>query len=136
MSKHKADKRYNKIVKDQFDVNNIKKRLDAVDNLTNICGRPVPTWLASIITKLYTQMDEIQIYAENKCLKIMTSVSDFSLQIHHWYDSIHIYLALLRQKESDRKHSNPSNTYRFVKNCNIEDPKKLTKEELRDALCY
>ena len=66
----------------------------------------------------------------------MTPVSDFSPQIQHWYDSIHAYLALLRRKESDRKHSNPSYTYRFVKNCNIEDPKKLTKEELKDALRY
>ena len=66
----------------------------------------------------------------------MIPVSDFSSQIQHWYDSIHTYLVLLRLKESDRKHSNPSNRYHFAKNCNIEDPKKLTKEELRDALCY
>ena len=81
-------------------------------------------------------MDEIRIHAENKCRKTMTPVSGFSPHIQHWYDSIHAYLALLRRKESDRKHSNPSSKYRFAKNCNIEDPKKLTKEELRDALRY
>ena len=34
----------------------------------------------------------------------------------------------------DRKYSNPSNTYCFAKNCNIEDPKKFTKEKLKGAL--
>ena len=38
MSNHKAVKRYNEIVKEQFDIRNIKKRLDAVDKLTRICG--------------------------------------------------------------------------------------------------
>ena len=56
--------------------------------------------------------------------------------IQHWYDSIHAYLALLRLKEFDRKYSKPSNTYRFARNCNIENSRKLTTEELRDSLCY
>ena len=77
-----------------------------------------------------------KIHAENKCRKIMTPVSDFSPQIQHWYDSIHVYLALLHLKESDKKYSNSSNTYRFAKNCNIQNPKELTKEELRDSLRY
>ena len=136
MSNHKAVKGYNEIVKKQFGIDNIKKRLDAVDKLTRICGRPGPKWLESMIIKLYKQMDEIRVHAESKCRKIMTPVSDFSPQIQHWYDSIHAYLALLRLKESDKKYSNPSNTYRFAKNCNIENPKKLTKEELRDSLRY
>ena len=57
-------------------------------------------------------------------------------QIQHWYDSIHAYLALLRLKEYDKKYSNPSNTYRFARNCNIENPRKLTEKELRDSLRY
>ena len=136
MSNHKAVKRYNKIFKEQVDIHNMKESLNVVDTLTRICGRPGPKWLASIVIKLYKQMDEIRIHAENKCQQIMTPVSDFSPQIQHWYDSIHTYLALLRLKESDRKHSNPSNTHPFAKSCNIKDPKKPTKEELRDTLLY
>ena len=136
MSSHKAVKRYNKIVREQFDIHNIKKHLDAVDKITRICGRPGPKWLDSMIIKLYKQMDEIRVHAESKCRKIMTPVSDFSPQIQHWYNSIHAYLALLRLKEFDKKYSNPSNTYRFARNCNIENPRKLTKKELRDSLRY
>ena len=55
MSNHKAVSRYNDIAKDQFDIHNIKKRLDEVDKLTRICGRPGPKWLTSIIVKLYKQ---------------------------------------------------------------------------------
>ena len=136
MSNHKAVKRYNKIVKEQSDIHNIKERLDALDKLTRIYGREEPKWLGSMIIKLYKQMDEIRIHAENKCLKVMTPVSHFSPQVQHWYNIIHAYLALLRLKKFDKKYSNPSNTYRFARNCNIENPRKLTKEELRDSLRY
>ena len=112
------------------------ERLDVVDKLTRICGQSGPKWLESMIIKLYKQMDETRVYAESKCRKTMTPVSDFSLHIQHWYDSIHAYLALLRLKELDKKYSNPSNTYHFARNCNMENPRKLTKEELRDSLRY
>ena len=65
----------------------------------------------------------------------MTPVSDYSPQIQHWYDSIHAYLALLRLKKSDRKYINPSNTYHFARNCNIENPKELTKEKNYEIHC-
>ena len=83
MSNHKAVSRYNDIAKDQFDIHNIKKRLDVVDKLTRIYGRPGPKWLASMIIKLYKRMDEIRTHAENTCQKIMILVSDFSPQIQH-----------------------------------------------------
>ena len=134
MNNHKAVSRYIDIVKEQFDIHSIKERLNTVDNLTRICGQSGPKWLASIIIKLYKQMHEIRVHAENKCRKMMTHVTNFSPQIQHWYGSIYTYLTLLRLKELDRKYNNPSNTYRFAENCNIEDPKKPTKEELRDAL--
>ena len=59
MSNHKAVSRYSDIVKEQFDIHTTKERLNVADNLTRICGSPRQTWLASIIIKLYTQMDEI-----------------------------------------------------------------------------
>ena len=83
MSNHKAVKRYNEIAKEQFDIHNINKRLDAMDKLTRICRRLGPKWLESMIIKLYNRMDEIGIHAENKSRKIMTPVSDFSPQIQH-----------------------------------------------------
>ena len=133
---HKTVNRYNDIVKEQIGIHKIKEQLNAVDNHTRICGRPGLKRLASIIIKLCKQMDEIQIHGENKCRKMMTPVSDFSQQIQHWYDSIHVYLAPLCLKDLDRKCSNPSNTYQFARNCNIEEPKKLTEKDLKDALCY
>ena len=66
MSNHKAMRRYNEIIKEQFGIYVIKERLNVVDNLTRICGRPGPTWLTSMIIKLYKHMDEIRIHAENK----------------------------------------------------------------------
>ena len=67
MSNHKAVKRYNEIVKEQVDIHNIKKRFDAVDKLTRICGRLGPKWLESMIIKLYEQMDETIVHAQSKC---------------------------------------------------------------------
>ena len=130
MSNHKAVKRYNEIVKEQFNIHNMKKRLDTVDKLTRICGWPELMCIETMSIKLYKQMDDMRIHAENKYQKIMTLVSDSSSQIQHWYDRIHAYLALLRLQESDGKYSNPSNMYRFAKNSNIKNPKELTKEEL------
>ena len=78
MSNHKAATRYNEIVGENVDIHNTKKCLDAVDKLTRICGGQGPKWLASMIIKLYKQMDEIRTNAENKCRKIMTPVSGFS----------------------------------------------------------
>ena len=59
MSNHKAVSRYTDIMKEQFGIHGIKEHLDAVENLTRICGRPGPKLLASIIIKLFKQMDEI-----------------------------------------------------------------------------
>ena len=81
-------------------------------------------------------MNEMQVHAENKCRNIMTPVSNFSPQMQHWYNNVHTYLALPCLRGSHRKYSNPSNTYQVARNFNIEDPKKLTEEELKDALGY
>ena len=64
-------------------------------------------------------MDEIRIQAEKKCRKILTRVADFSLQIQHWYDKIHAYLALLRLKGGNHPNMNQANTYRFAKRKDI-----------------
>ena len=136
MSQPKAVSRYNKIVKEQSRIHRTKERLDAVENLKRICRRSGTKWLASTIIKLYNQTDEIRVHAENKCRKIMTAISNFSSQIQHWYDIIHVYLALLCLKESDRKYSNPSNTYRFARNCNIEELRNSQRKNSRRRCGY
>ena len=81
MSQPQAVNRYNQIVEEQFEIHRIEERMNAVDNLTRMCGRPGPLWLKAMIIKLYKQMDEIRIHAEKKCRKLLTLASDFSPQI-------------------------------------------------------
>ena len=78
MSQPRAVNRYNQIVEEQFKIHRIEERMNAIDNLTRICGRPGPLWLKAMIIKLYKQMDEIRIHAEKKCRKLLTPASDFS----------------------------------------------------------
>ena len=87
-----------------------------------------------MIIKLYRQMTEIRIHAEKKCRKIMRPDSDYSLTIQMWYDQIHAYLQLIRLKE--RKDKNRGNVIRFAVCTKIQDPDKLTMEELHDGLRY
>ena len=108
--------------------------MNAIDNLTRICGRPGPLWLKAMIIKLYKQMDEIRIHAEKKCRKLLTPASDFSPQVQFWYDIIHTYLALLRLKEAGSKIGNPANVHRFANRCQIENSKGLTEEEIKESL--
>ncbi len=56
--------RYNKIVRDQFKIQCIIKRLNTVDKMTRYCGYPSPNWLRAMSIKLYKQMTEIRVHAE------------------------------------------------------------------------
>jgi len=91
--------RYNKIVREQFEIHRIVKRLNAVDKMTRYCGYPSPNWLRAMIIKLYEQITEIRVHAEKDCRKILRPESDFSPTIQMWYDRIHAYLQLIRLKE-------------------------------------
>ncbi len=135
-SNHNSVTRYNAIVDEQFTRHRIPERMDAVDNLTRICGGGpnVPPWLRAMIIKLYKQMDEIRIHAEKKCRKILRPVADFSPEIQHWYDKIHAYLALIRLRSGDHPKMNRCNTMRFAKRKLIDSPEALTDEELQDGL--
>ena len=55
--------RYNQIVQEHFDTNQIVKRLNAVNKMTRYCRHPSPNWLRAMITKLYKQMSEIRVHA-------------------------------------------------------------------------
>ena len=88
--------RYNKIVREQFEIHRIVARLDAVDKMTRYCGYPSPNWLRAMIIKLYKQMTEIRVHAEKDCRKILRPESNFSPTIQMWYDRIHAYLQLIR----------------------------------------
>jgi len=126
--------RYNKIVREQFEIHRIVERLNAVDKMTRYCGYPSPNWLRAMIIKLYKQMTEIRVHAEKDCRKILRPESNFSPTIQMWYDRIHAYLQLIRLKE--RKASNASNIVRFAKRTHIERPAELTMEEFEDGLQF
>ena len=126
--------RYNKIVREQFEIHCIVERLNAVDKMTRYCGYPSPNWLRAMIIKLYKQMTEIRVHAEKDCRKILWPESNFSPTIQMWYDRIHAYLQLIRLKEG--KASNASNIVRFAKRTHIERPAELTMEELEDGLQF
>ena len=98
-SKQKSVVRYNKIVREQFEIRHIVDRLNAVNKMTRYCGYPSPNWLRAMIIKLYKQMTEIRVHAEKDCRKILRPESNFSPTIQMWYDRIHVYLQLIRLKE-------------------------------------
>jgi hypothetical protein len=79
--------RYNKIVREQFEIHCIVERLNAVDKMTRYCGYPSPNWLRAMIIKLYKQMTEIRVHAEKDCQKILRPESNFSPTIQMWYDT-------------------------------------------------
>jgi hypothetical protein len=87
-----------------------------------------------MIIKLYRQMTEIRVHAEKKCRKILQPNSNYSPTVQLWYDRIHAYLQLIRMKEGKTK--NVGNIVCFAICTNIQDPDKLTMEELRDGLRY
>jgi hypothetical protein len=125
-------KQYNEIVQEQFKIHRIVKRMDAVDKMTRYCGYPSPRWLCAMIIKLYKQMTEIRVHAKKKCRKILKPDSNFSPTIQMWYDRIHAYLQLIRIKEGKAK--NTANILRFAQCQHINDPEKLSLEELREGL--
>jgi hypothetical protein len=124
--------RYNKIVEEQFLIHRIIERMDAIENLVTICGYPAPDWLQRMILKLHKQMDEIRLHAEKKCRKILTPDLPFSSPIQYWYDKIHAYQNLIRRLEGKTK--NNSNIIRHACRHDIENPKSLTMDELKDGL--
>ncbi len=127
-------KRYNEIVKDQFEVHRIVERMDAVDKMTKYCGNPSPRWLRWMIIKLYKQMTKIRIHAEKGYRKILRPESDFSPTVKLWYDRIHAYLQLIGMKEGKTK--NTGNILRFVCRQHINAPVELTLEEVKDGLQF
>jgi hypothetical protein len=133
-SQQQSVDRYNKIVREQFDIHRIVERLNAVDKMTKYCSYPSPKWLRAMIIKLYKHMTEIRVHAEKDCRKILRPESNFSPTIQMWYDRIHAYLQLIRLKEG--KASNASNIVRFAKRTNIDRPTELSMEELEDGLQF
>jgi hypothetical protein len=86
----------------------------------------------SQVIKLYKQMTEIRVHTKKKCRKILRPESDFSPTIQMWYDQIHAYLQVIRLKEGKAK--NVGNILRFARQQHIEQPDKLTMDELKDGL--
>ncbi len=73
MSQTDSVRRYNEIVREQFEIHRIVERLDAVDKMTRYCGYPSPGWLRAMIIKLYKQMTEIRVHAEKKVPEDLTA---------------------------------------------------------------
>ena len=132
MSQKSSVENYNRIVQEQCDIHRIQIRLDAIDKMTKYCGYPVPTWLKTMMLKVYAQLTEIRRYAEKKCRKILTPHSEFGPTVKTWYDRIHAYRQLIRLRSG--KAANDGNIYRFARRNNIQNPELLTTEEMQDGL--
>lgn len=126
--------KYNKIVVEHFVRHRIVQRMDAVDKLTKMCGFPSPPWLAKMINTLHNQMDEIRRHAEKKCRKILRPDDVFGPPIQYWYDKIHAFRQLIRRSEG--KNVNNTNTLRFARRKEIENPEDLSVDQLKDGLQY
>ena len=129
-------RRYNEMVEQKFLLHRVPERMEAVDRLPRICGTPTPSWLRSMMIKLYQQMDEIRVHAEKKCRKFLTSAAEYSPALQHWYDRIHAYMDLLKLKQGTHKYMNKGNVRRNAKRRYIKNPACLTVEEIQDALWY
>ncbi len=110
------------------------KRLNSVDKMTRFCGHPSPNWLIAMIIKLYKQMPEIRVHAENNCQNNLWPESNFSPAIQMWYNRIHAYLQLTRL--GGGKASNTGKMVRIAKQKHIKRPEELTMEELKDGLQF
>ena len=86
----------------------------------------------TIIIKLYKQMTEIRVHVEKNCRKILRPESNYSPTIQMLYDRIHAYLQLIQLKKGNAK--NISNILQFAQGQHIDQPDKLTMEELKDGL--
>jgi hypothetical protein len=60
--------------------------------------------------------------------------SDYSPTVQMWYNRTHAYLQRIQLKEGKAK--NVGNVIRFAIRTNIQSPKKLIMEELKDGLRY
>jgi hypothetical protein len=58
-SQQSSVKKYSEIIREQFKKHCIQERMIVVDNMTRYCRYLLPTWLCSMIIKLYKQMTEI-----------------------------------------------------------------------------
>ena len=133
-SQESSVKTYNKITREQFQIHCIEEHMDAVNRMTRYCRYTSPPWLRMMILKLYNQMMEIRVHAKKKCRKILQPNSNFSPMIKMWYDRICTYLQLIRMKEG--KTNNTANILPFARHQHINNPNRLTMEELKDGLQY
>ncbi len=131
-SQQSSVKRYNKIIREQFDIHRIAERMEGVDKMKRYCGYPSPGWLRAMTIKLYKQMIEIGLHAKKNCRKVLWPESNYSPTIQMWYDHIHAYLQLIRMKEGNAK--NIGNIFRFARRQHIAHPYQLMIDKLKDGL--
>lgn len=130
----RCTREYKRLVEIQFELHRIPDRMQALENLTQMVGRPTPEWLEVMMQKIHKQIEEIQTHGEAKCRKILTPASDYSPRLTFWYDRRHAYMWLLRIQTMPQKNHNRSHAFRFARRCKIDDPHGLTVEQLKEGL--
>ena len=90
---------YNVIVEEQLKRHRTTEQLEALDNLTKICGTPSLDWFKARIIIIHKKMDKTGIHAERKCRKLLRSDMEFSPTIQYWYNQIHAYRQLIKVKK-------------------------------------
>ena len=103
MSNDRSIAENNKISKDLFNRHRIIERLGEVMRKVDQCGEEIPEQLKLQIEWLHDEMDNIRKHASNKCRKILTPESEFSLEIHWGFSRIHAYKALLKMTSTPHK---------------------------------
>jgi hypothetical protein len=121
-------KRYNKIIREQFDIHQIEERMDMVDKMTWYSGYPLPKMVAVNDHQIIQPDDRNQNPHRKNCMKILRLNNNFSLTIQIWYNRIQTYLQLIRMKEG--KTNNPRNILQFAQHQHINKLEQLMMEEL------
>ena len=111
MSNERAVEENNRIVRELFDKHKVIERLEEAMSQVDRSPNEIPERLRDQIECLHEEMDNIRKHTSNKCRKILTPESEFSLEIQWWYDRIHAYKALLRMMtEPGKNTTRPTHT--------------------------
>ena len=97
-------------------------------------GYPAPDWSRDAIVGIHIEIDEIRNNANDKCRKSLTPASPFGQDVQHWYDKIHVYLALMKIFKYLDKIIKYWTHLHIRQKKGIKIPKLLTVVEIIDGL--
>ena len=94
MANKKSVVRYNELVQQLFEENNIKSKIKWLLDKADFYDYPRPQWPEAKIKRIHVEMDQLRMRAHDKCRKILTHEASCCPEIRHWDAMICMYLAL------------------------------------------